>query len=116
MNKHNLKVGQTVLVIGNQRHTKSELRESEIIKVGSKYFTLDNREQFELETLTHKTIYMPSYKIYLDIKDYDEMIERNQIESQVRAVFGNYGKVKLTLDTLRKIQLLLNEPVTTTRN
>ena len=37
MNKHNLKVGQTVFVIGTQRHSKSELRESQIIKVGKKY-------------------------------------------------------------------------------
>ena len=107
MNKHNLKVGQTVFVIGTQRHSKSELRESQIIKVGKKYFTLDNREQFELETLTHKTIYTPSYEIYLHRKDYDDIVERNQIESQVRTVFGNYGKVKLSLDTLRKIKLLL---------
>lgn len=118
--KEDIYVGRKVyLTLGYNRSRNSDpntIIESEIIKVGRKYFEIDvekyNKPKFYIEDLKQVTEYCVDYIVYLEKQIILDQREFSNIVSNIKKVFGNYRysePKKLTLDQLRRIDKILKE-------
>ena len=105
------------LNVGNRaRNCPQVLTPVIVSKVGRKYFTTqtDDRwkqeREFHVEDWREKTIYARDYALYVSEQEYaDEKEERMICEIIRRAFEHGRNHPKLSLETLRKIDALINE-------
>jgi hypothetical protein len=112
MKTNKLKVGQKVYFKGYiYGGRKESIEETEITKVGNKYFELKNhwRDRFFVETLMHDGRgYSSIGKVYLtmqEIKDEDEAYKLNE---KFRMFFGG-GSNGMSLDKLREVDKIIED-------
>jgi hypothetical protein len=112
-----VQVGESVFLkaIGNNaRRGRERVEEWKIKKIGRKYFDvwIEGREfstiQFHIEDHKQKMDY-PDWELYWSMQDIEDEKEKNQILVKLSTMFGSYGKPKLTLDQLRRIQEIISE-------
>ncbi len=85
------------------------LQEFKVSKVGHKYFECENtKHRFVIETLRSCSAYR-STQLYESRQPILDIKEKEQLESEIRAVLKPYGGTNLTIEQLRKISLIINE-------
>ena len=92
--------------VGNRARDSEEIRECEINKIGNKYFEVGTLK-FYIENCQQVTDYMANWELYFFIQDIADEEECKKLGKDIRKVFDSYGKVSLSLDTLRKISKLI---------
>jgi len=108
------KVGQTVyrLNIGNAaRHQEQKLTPVVVSKVGRKYFyagtdtqRTDFHNQYHLDNgIENCGEYSSNYCIYETRQEWEDEKEQRKLFDKMRGQFSGYGRPKLTLSQLRKI-------------
>jgi hypothetical protein len=112
MNK--FEVGQKVwtLNVNNvARGVDSELTEREVVRVGRKYFYLNDygaEIKFDIHTLEEFTGYMSDYKVYLDPQDLEDEKESRDILSKIESIlYPQFRRSGVSLDKLRVIAKIL---------
>lgn len=109
----NVKVGDKVCLISYGRRISDEPKKRivTVSKVGRKYFsvTVDgfsyfNNVQFYLRNGEEKTEYSSSHKVYETEKEYDEYVEKCDLDYFFKGVFSSYGRSKLSLECLREMK------------
>ncbi|MGG1147031.1 hypothetical protein [Bacillus wiedmannii] len=105
--KKDFTIGQRVVFkLGNR---DSKLTEGEVTKVGRIYVTVDERMQFEMESMREKVEFGASGMLYLSKQHYlDELELENNIKN-IRLKFGHYGRVEVSLEQSRRILEILGE-------
>jgi len=100
-------VGQTIWIVPSHyyRSDNKEPKEVVISKVGRKYFELEgyNRSKFNIETLQEENETNYKSQCYLTLQEILDEREIEKLTSQLKNIFGTYGKLDLTLEQLRKI-------------
>lgn len=126
MSRDNFKVGQIVILkpIGdNARHIRNDdtkdimdfLEEWEVEKVGRKYVTVTKDHKpycslrFDMEDNMQVDTYGRSWALYTSIQAMQDESEFNDIERNLRKLFSQYGKLKLSLDQLKRINKIVEE-------
>jgi hypothetical protein len=114
-----LQVGQTVWVlnIGNYaRHTPQKLRPHLVTAVGRKYFNTKAEGDADHMTLTfhldgwrQKTEYSAGFQCYPNPQAREDEKELAEINGLISKTF-QYGRSAFTLDQLRRIKAILDEP------
>ena len=108
-----IQVGQKVYLkpIGNKVRISQNIRESEIEKIGKKYFYLKgfNREKFSMEDMMNVSNYVSDWKVYLSIQEIEYEKEYNQLFENIRKTFDHWSGVNFTLDQLRRIKEIIDE-------
>ena len=112
-------VGQRLfsLNVGNRaRNCPQVLTPVIVSKVGRIYFTTQTDDQwkqereFHVEDWKQKTIYTPDYVLYVSEQEYTDEKEARTICSQIGKSFEHGRNFQnLSLETLRKIDALINE-------
>lgn len=109
-----MEIGQQVYVkpIGNRGRYSSKVTTSTVNKIGKKYFYLDGyrRVKFSLDTMTEVSDYTPNYKVYESLETIEGEIEYVQKLSSIKQYFSVYGSTNLTIDQIRLIYNIINEP------
>lgn len=109
-----IKKGQKVWQVqyGRRLADDSRITETEVVGVGSKYFRIacDDRNRYHIGTGKLDTSYSVSAMVYVDIQEYHNKVEHGNLSSIVRQILGGYGDIKLTLDQLRRIAAIIQEP------
>ena len=115
----NLKVGQILykLNIGNAaRNRKQTLMPVEVIKIGRKYVTvseLDKKDRSYLHDVANiengreKTEYSANFILYESEQEWEDKKESEVLLRKFRDIFGSYGKNNISLDQLRKINVII---------
>ncbi len=105
------KVGDMVFVSkANYCRKGGPLEPEVVIKVGRKYFTVDDirfhPSMFHLDTGWLKSDFATGTKAYSDELEHAEELEVGEIVKRILDV-SRYGMDKLPLETLRKIEALI---------
>ena len=117
-----LEVGQKVFLkpINNQaRYIKDDIlnniEEYEIKKVGRKYFEVwqEQREyntlKFEIEDKSQGINYSRNWILYFSVQEIIDEIEADKLTSKIRDLIGQYGKINLSLNQLKRITDIIKE-------
>lgn len=114
-NKNKLQVGQKVWVetYSERYGQKSTLSESEISKIGKKFFEVTHsgysHGRYYIETLEHDGgDYSSKGRIWLSEQDYKDQIEAEKLNYEFRKLF-QYSGSGLSLDQLRRIKSIVDE-------
>lgn len=103
--------GQTVFIVEIDARVKNkDLKEVVISKIGNKYIELEQHfyGKFNKKTLCHFNGQYPSrYQMYEKKEDYMEELEFHKKVSEIRNYFGDYGKLSISIENLRKIHGLI---------
>jgi len=110
-----MQVGQKVYLepIGDQSRISSEILECEVLKVGRKfiYINAGRREmKFHTDTLRQVTRYSPDWQIRFSLQEIEDEKEFNNLHSQLESAFRYGSRDKFTLDQLRQIKRIIDEP------
>jgi hypothetical protein len=104
--KDDFNIGQTVYFTSSYR--SKGLIEGNVTKVGRKYVTVNNRDQFEIETLREKIEYGSAGVLYLSKQIYLDEQELDNNVRKLREVFSHW-RASVTLDQTRRILEILSE-------
>jgi len=107
-----LEVGQTVWFVEKDNRTGKAYtpKETTITEVGRIYFKVGvSRHKFSIKTMLAVTDYPVSQSIYLDIEIFKKEERYNELLSEIRKMFGHYGKIDVTLEQLEGITKILNK-------
>jgi len=99
-------VGQKVWVNPSSLwRSRREPFEATVSKVGRKYFELTEypREKYDLETLRQVTETNYENKVYLKLQDILDEKEHQKLSDEIKRAFNGYGKLKYSLEQLRKV-------------
>ena len=116
--KNKLKVGQTVYLQPgvNVSRRDSSIKEGQITKVGTKYFTytIGNSSyayKCYIENLRQVTVYTPDYYVWLDKQELLDSIELKELRMFFYRTFSTPLAVDSvgTLDKLRRMKAILEE-------
>jgi hypothetical protein len=107
-----LKVGQTVWFVEKDNRTgKAHIpKETTITEVGRIYFKVECRGKykFSIEKMQVVSDHNLREYIYLDIEVFKKEERYSELLSDIRKVFGHYGKTDVTLEQLEAINKILN--------
>ena len=115
-----LEVGKTVFLkpVNNEARRSKEIKEKFILKIGRKYFfvgkegeTVDKRTlKFSIDTLYQENKgYAPNWQVYFDKQEIFDEREFYELISKIRKEFTEYGKLRFTLNQLRRISVIMDE-------
>lgn len=124
MIKKKFKVGQIVILkpVGdNARYIRNNAKDSNIMnhleeykveKVGRKYVTvvqdgIYSALRFDMESNSQVDTCGCDWKLYTSIQSICDEDEANSIEWSLKLLFNSHGKLKLSLDQLRKINNII---------
>lgn len=114
-------LGETLfdLNIGNaaRKPRVQELTPVIVKSVGRKCFTCGPpneskwaETQYKIETWEEKSDYCANHKLYETQQQWEDEKESNEIYAEIRTKFNHYGKCDFSLDTLRAIKSLIQQP------
>jgi hypothetical protein len=106
-----LKIGQTVWFVEKDNRTGKAYtpKETTITEIGRIYFKVAfSRHKFSIETMQAVSGYSVSESIYLDIEVFKKEERYSELLSDIRKVFGHYGKTHVTLEQLESIKKILS--------
>ncbi len=119
MNKSDFNKGQIVYLkyIGDRRYgVIGDILEATVKSVGSKYITTINGDwnterKFEIDNDFREsyTIGGSDYQLFLSRQQIEDENESTLIQDKLRKFIGSYGRIKLTLDQLRRIEAVIDE-------
>lgn len=114
-----MQVGDTVFLkpTGNavRYYTDDILKgimEDEIVKIATKYFYLKKYSQYKFYINgmhSYDDGNNSGYIAYLSMQEIYNEQEAEVLGNDIRKVFGSYGKLKLSLDKLRRIKSIIEE-------
>lgn len=107
-----IEVGQTVWVVKKSYNGKpNEPTEAKVSKVGRKYFELEGviRSKFDINTMVEANEFNYKSHCYLTLQEILDEREFNVLTQKMRSFFTGYGKINISLETLRKIDELLTK-------
>jgi hypothetical protein len=121
------KIGDIVFLeaIGYKKRYLTGLIETKIQWVGRKYFTVEHKDvlnrdgaKFRLSDFSHvQGDYSPEFEFYRSVGEYETKIEREEQLKYFRDMFcegyGQARRQKLTVDQLRKMRAIIEEPAQT---
>lgn len=119
MNKPNPAVGQTLYslnVCNAARNCDQVLTPVIVAKVGRKYFTAEPQDHpwksanYHLGSWRQKTEYAADSELFADPKEWEDQKAAEQITKRIRDNFSHYSIPSQTLDQLRRISAILDEP------
>jgi len=111
-----MQVGQKVYLkpIGDQSRISSKILECEVSKVGRKFIYIEsghrNETKFHADTLRQVTRYSPDWQIYFSLQEIEDEKEFNDLHHQLESTFRYGSKKQFTLDQLRQIKRIIDEP------
>ena len=114
--KPKVEIGQEMCIVSTDSRNCSTFT-VKVTKVGRKYFTVSNVKEgykyptveFEINDWYQKGDYR-SWTLYLNLQEYEEVLEIDRLNSQIRTCFSSvYGKSKLSLDQLKRINSIIQE-------
>lgn len=109
-----MEIGQKIFLKtqnNKARYTGSQIIDTEVTKVGRKYFWVEElpRTKFSKESMEEVTDYCASYKAYVSRVAIEEELEKTALEQKIRTAIGNFGRTRITLYQLRRIDAVLSE-------
>lgn len=113
--KNEIKVGQDIWyrVYGRRMGGDGLLHKSTVSKVGKKYFEIADLygERFFIDSLTNDGKgYSSSCQAYLSEQDRLDEVEVASLSQFLRNKVGQYGLAPFSLDQLRRIKAIIEEP------
>lgn len=105
--------GQKVFIVETDLRGKSrEPKEANVFSVGRKYFTIDDhfKTQFLIENGVEKSENNYKATAYLSLEEILDEREHEKLSGSIRKQLNGWGKLKYSLDQLRRIDKILNEP------
>lgn len=108
--KNKLLVGEKIWLKPTSSRNSQQIIECTISNVAKKYFYIDYcKLRFFIEGLKHDAgKYSSAYIVYLSKQELEDEIEIKTLNSKLSPYFPLYGKSILTLETLRKIDAIIN--------
>jgi hypothetical protein len=116
-----MKSGDIVFLkaVGNNARNRNDTYVEEYVvgSIGRKYFDVHkdgNKSwtiKFRLDGLRQHTDYSPDWKLYFSMQEILDEEEFKKLSGKLRVKFGQYGKIDLTLDQLRRISQIVNEQI-----
>ena len=110
--KDKLKVGMNVWIetTGNLARYGSEIFETEVVKIGNKYFYLDfdKEKKFNFKTGQEKSEYCKNYQVYFTKQEILDEREYYRINQRLRRIFDIWSQHKLTLQQLKNIEKIVD--------
>lgn len=120
-----IEVGQKVVLVPIDTYRNRKPVEAEITKIGRVYFTVKvygNEEKFRIDDHTQRYTdcgYGRDWELFLSWDAYNERKEFRVLFSEIRSHFDagkvylreHSGNATLTLDKLRRIVAIIDEPV-----
>ena len=87
-------------------------------KVGRKYFYVrfnhyQSTVKFNLESFVEVKDWGSPKRLYRSEQEIADSEDNSRISERLRSLFGRYGSHDVTLDQLRRIEAILDEPSTT---
>jgi hypothetical protein len=107
-----IQVGQTVYLepTGNACRYSKEIVETKVIKVGRKYFEVENKHiKFDIDNMCEVSNYCSNWSVYLSRQEIEDKNEKESINRAMRELFGTYGRNNLSLEQLRQIQKITEQ-------
>lgn len=115
-----LKIGQIVYLkpVGNNKRYLSgsitnHIQESEIEKIGTKYFHLKDfyKTKFSIKEMINISSYSPEWKVYTDKQQILDEEEEIVLTNNIKKIIKDYNSKprELTLDQLRRINQIITE-------
>lgn len=107
MKKHEIAVGQPMYYF--LRGDNSAPTETEVISVGRKYFEVNHfpRDKFFIDSLRSNNEVGCPIQLYPSIQAIEDKREHNALSRELRQLFGQYGSIPYSLDTLRKVKEII---------
>ena len=112
--KEELKVGRKVFLkpVNNMvRYGYNKILESEITKVGRKYFYIKQfpKNKYRIEDLEEESEYVPDWEVYFSRQEILDEREYEKLFIVISSKFDFMAKKDLTLDQLIRINDIINE-------
>lgn len=112
--KEKIEVGRKVYlkpVRNAARGGNKAIIETEIVKVGRKYFEVDRgiERKYKIDTLELVSKYSPDYELYFSKQEILDEYEYENLFSKIQSKFAYWVKMDLTLDQLRRIVKIITE-------
>lgn len=112
-----IKVGGTVCLQTLRRSRELTVKEVVVTKVGRKYITVKDGLtdiQFHIEDGREKTDYSSNYRLFADIREYEEVKYRKEIHDKLMAIFLNSGNSRkfieeLSIEDLKEIEKMIDK-------
>ncbi len=111
--KLDIKIGQTVFVEKMNRNlNRLVVEEHKVTKIGTKFFYIDvpsyQKDRFCIFTGKEDRDWGYSIsQVYISMKDIEDKNLHHQLSQKLYKLFSGYGKLPLSLETLKKINDLV---------
>lgn len=108
------KKGDTLFLVKKNRNKLLASANVTVTSVGRKYFTTTNQYgvgevKFNLDTMTEATEYSADFFIYPNEQEFLDSVELAEITRRISKYFYTTHNTKVDLETLRKIDVLLEK-------
>ncbi len=110
--KLDIKIGQTVILEEmNSSLKRLVVKERKVTKIGTKFFYIDTplhqKDRFCIFTGKEDRHWGTPSQVYLSMKDVEDKNLHYQLSQKLYKLFSGYGKLPLSLETLKKINDLV---------
>lgn len=110
------KVGETAYSLDTNSNPQ-KLRPVEILKIGRKYVTTKEgywerkygEEAYSPDALVEKSEFGAKDLLFVSEQAYNDYLEKLELERWLQITVGRYGRLKFSLEQLRKVKAILEE-------